>query len=72
MIARLLFILKNEGVILISIHSGRNTSDIKKGVHSAPFYFSTTATASISQRTPLGKSFTATQLRAGLERKYLA
>ena len=28
--------------------------------------------ASISQSTPLGRSFTATQLRAGLEVKYLA
>lgn len=31
-----------------------------------------TATASISHRTPLGSSFTATQLLAGLEVKYLA
>src|SRR5699024_20771 len=33
-------------------------------------YFS--AMASISHRAPLGRSFTATQLRAGLEVKYLA
>ena len=31
-----------------------------------------TAMASISQRTPFGKSFTATQLRAGFDVKYLA
>jgi hypothetical protein len=39
---------------------------------SSPFcrYFS--AIASISQSTPLGSAFTATQLRAGLEVKYLA
>ena len=34
------------------------------------FYFS--ASASISQRTPFGRSFTATQLRAGLDTKYFA
>jgi len=53
-----------------SILAGKRGELKEAGPPDAGFYFA--AMASISQRTPLGRSFTATQERAGLEVKYLA
>ena len=63
--ARLLTDLKV--VLIIARDFGRHNLG---GEAASLCYF--TAMASISQRTPLGRVFTATQLRAGLEVKYLA
>lgn len=52
------------------INAKRSPSRRKGTFLSRKTYFA--AMASISQRTPLGRSFTATQERAGLEVKYLA
>ena len=48
-----------------SVVKGRTQSWCNSGAYAS-------ATASISHRTPLGRSLTATQLRAGLEVKYFA